>query len=221
MNILIVEDEIIIAQHLQEICEEIGHRVVGIVPKPEKLLDALTQFAPEAVLLDINLDGKFEGIEIGKMLSEQYALPYLFITSYSDKQLMEKAISSRPEAYIIKPFQEAEIFAALKIIEQKIKLTKAETYYPVTKNYKQINLPYSEILYIQSDGNYVKIFSTRGLFMERVSLEKTLGKLNCADFARIHRSYIVNKNHISARSSASVFLGETELPVSKTYKSNV
>ena len=115
IKILIVEDEPLIAEDIAAIVERNDFRVSAIVYSKDDALEELKNNLPDLVLLDINLNGEMTGIEIGGKINDDYNIPFIYITSYSDKNTLEKAKHTEPSGYIVKPFNEAGISTTLEI----------------------------------------------------------------------------------------------------------
>ena len=114
-KILIVEDEPIIAEDLSMILQKAGYQIVGIANDGSTALDLLHSQHPEIVLLDIALDSSMSGIDIAKVINEKYHIPFIFITSFSDKHTLEQAKNVYPHGYIVKPFKKKDILANIEI----------------------------------------------------------------------------------------------------------
>ncbi|MBK8608557.1 MAG: response regulator transcription factor [Chitinophagaceae bacterium] len=114
-RVLIVEDEPIIAEDIASALRTNDFDVSAIAYSMEDALEELKNNQPDLVLLDINLNGSEEGIEIAKVINEKYALPFVFLTSYSDKITLQHAKSTEPSGYVVKPFSEAGLYATLEI----------------------------------------------------------------------------------------------------------
>lgn len=108
-NILIVEDELIIAKAIQNTLINEGYEQVDYCRTYDEAREHLEKKNYHLVLIDINLSGKEEGILLGKHLLELNAIPYIYITSYSDRAIMHKVKLTRPMGYIVKPFKTADI----------------------------------------------------------------------------------------------------------------
>lgn len=115
IRILIVEDEPLIARNLQQVLVAKNYVVSGIVYDQLNALDKLAQRETDLVLLDINLNGQFSGLEIAEVIFRKYQLPFIFITSYADEKTLEKAKVFEPSGYIVKPFDDKEIYAAIEV----------------------------------------------------------------------------------------------------------
>ena len=115
IRVLIVEDEPLIAEDIAQGLEKNEFLVSAVVYSKEDAIEQLNNNLPDMVLLDINLSGEMSGIEIGEKINSDYNIPFIFITSYSDKQTLEKAKHTEPSGYILKPFNEAILYTTLEI----------------------------------------------------------------------------------------------------------
>lgn len=115
IRVLIVEDEPLIAEDIAQGLEKNEFLVSAVVYSKEDAIEQLDTNLPDMVLLDINLSGEMSGIEIAEKINKVYNIPFIFITSYSDKQTLEKAKFTEPSGYIVKPFNEASLYSTLEI----------------------------------------------------------------------------------------------------------
>jgi DNA-binding NarL/FixJ family response regulator len=129
IRVLIVEDEPLIAEDIAATLLQADFDVSAIAYSKEDALYQLMMNQPDMVLLDINLNGGIEGIEIAEQIKRKFTLPFIYLTSYSDKQTLEKAKKTEPSGYIVKPFSEASLCAVIEIaLYNHAQKTKA--YYP-------------------------------------------------------------------------------------------
>lgn len=115
LKILIVEDEPVIAENIAVYLNTGDFVVSAIAYDDEEAKKQLLQNTPDAVLLDINLDSDEDGIAIAEYINKNFALPFLFLTSYSDKETLDRAKAVEPWGYIVKPFNEKSLLASLEI----------------------------------------------------------------------------------------------------------
>lgn len=115
IQILIVEDEPIIAENIAHYLNNNDFKVCGIAYDDEEAKDFLESGAPDAVILDINLESEMNGIDIAELINSRYHLPFIFLTSYADKDTIEKVKMVKPWGYIVKPFNEKTVLASLEI----------------------------------------------------------------------------------------------------------
>jgi two-component system, response regulator PdtaR len=115
INILIVEDEPIIAEDIATMLRNADYEVGGIAYTQDEVYTELSKSKTDLILLDINLDGAQEGIEIAKALKTTYNIPFIFLTSYSDRNTVSLAKETEPCGYIVKPFSEASLYTTIEI----------------------------------------------------------------------------------------------------------
>jgi CheY-like chemotaxis protein/DNA-binding PadR family transcriptional regulator len=114
-KILVVDDEAIITMQLEERLSAMGYTVAGMAASGEDAVDKARRIRPDLILMDIVMPGKMNGIEAAKIITRELDIPVVFVTSYADDVIIEKAKSVRPYGYIVKPFNELEIKAAIEV----------------------------------------------------------------------------------------------------------
>jgi DNA-binding NarL/FixJ family response regulator len=114
-KVLIVEDEPIIAENIAVYLNNADFTVSGIAYDDEDAKMQLKSNTPDAVILDINLDSDEDGIKIADFINKNYKLPFIFLTSYADRETLERAKAVEPWGYIVKPFNEKTLQASLEM----------------------------------------------------------------------------------------------------------
>jgi CheY-like chemotaxis protein/DNA-binding PadR family transcriptional regulator len=114
-KILVVDDEAIITMQLEERLTLMGYTVAGMAASGEDAVNKARRIHPDLVLMDIVMPGKMNGIEAAKIITAELDIPVVFVTSYADDVIIEKAKSVQPYGYIVKPFNELEIKAAIEV----------------------------------------------------------------------------------------------------------
>ncbi len=115
IKILIVEDEPVIAENIAHYLNNHDFKVCGIAYDDEEAKALLENSSPDAVILDINLESEMNGIDIAELINRKYLVPFIFLTSYADKETLEKAKAVQPWGYIVKPFNEKTILATMEM----------------------------------------------------------------------------------------------------------
>jgi len=115
LNVLIVEDEWIIALDIKRHLSKLGYSVVGIANCAEKAMEFFTETRPDLVLMDIYIQGEKNGIEVAELLKQQFPIPIIFLTAHADDSTVKQAAFTRPQGYIIKPFEEQDLSVAIQI----------------------------------------------------------------------------------------------------------
>ncbi len=116
INILIVEDEVLIAEDIKDICELAGYAVSKICYNPRQAISAITNHSFDLAILDINLESDMSGFDVAEFIRlQKLPLPFIFLTSYSDITTLHSAKECRPLAYITKPFRKEQLISAIEI----------------------------------------------------------------------------------------------------------
>ena len=117
---MIVEDEIIVAKDIQHILKKLGYEAFDPFANGKKALDSIEKLNPDLILLDINLkSSEIDGIQVAEQIYQNYQIPFIFLTAFSDKSTLERAKLTEPYGYIIKPFEEDDIRTAIEIAHYK------------------------------------------------------------------------------------------------------
>jgi PAS domain S-box-containing protein len=123
-QVMIVEDERIVAEDIRRSLENIGYGISSIVSSGEKAIDEAKEKSPDLVLMDIVLKGKIDGIEAAGKIRSRFNIPVVYLTAYSDDIILERTKITEPFGYIIKPFNERELHINIEIALYKHKIEK-------------------------------------------------------------------------------------------------
>lgn len=113
MRILIVEDEIIIAEDLRLTLQSFGHEVIAIVSSGEEAIAYADKLTPDVIFMDINLDGEINGIDAARKIGEKHETPIIFCSAYIDRITQRETSQFKTGIFISKPVEEAKIQTAL------------------------------------------------------------------------------------------------------------
>ena len=114
-KILIVEDEPAIAHDIAAILSSNGYNVCGIAHSSTKAMDYLVTKSPDIALLDISIKGDKDGIDIAHIIKKKHNIPFVFLTSFADKDTIERVKETAPYGYIVKPFKERDLAPAIEV----------------------------------------------------------------------------------------------------------
>ncbi|MGB9856664.1 MAG: ANTAR domain-containing response regulator [Dictyoglomaceae bacterium] len=120
IRVLIAEDEPIVRMDLRELLENQGYQIVGEAPDGQTAINIARKEKPDVIIMDIRMPG-MDGIEAAKILTEEEIAPVIFLTAYSDKELVEKAKEVGVVAYLVKPFKETDLFPAIEVAIARFK----------------------------------------------------------------------------------------------------
>ncbi|MDX2046949.1 MAG: response regulator transcription factor [Chitinophagaceae bacterium] len=115
IKVLIVEDEPLIAKNIGMYLNNNDFEVSGIAYDPEDALLQLKRNPPDFAILDINLESDTDGIQLAEHINRNNFIPFVYLTSYSDKETIERAKKTNPSGFIVKPFNEKTLYATIEI----------------------------------------------------------------------------------------------------------
>lgn len=121
-QILVVEDESIIAEDIRISLEALGYAVPSVASSGEMAIKKVKENKPDLVLMDIVLYGDMDGIETANHIRSNFNIPVIYLTAYSDEKILERAKITEPYGYIIKPFKERELQINIEIALYKHKI---------------------------------------------------------------------------------------------------
>lgn len=114
-KILIVDDEVVVAEDIRRQLRSLGYVVVGVVASGSEAVQLAAQHRPDLILMDIKLKGQIDGIDAARTIQSQYGIPVIYLTAFSDEETLERARHTLPLAYLIKPFVSSDLRAALEL----------------------------------------------------------------------------------------------------------
>ncbi|NER05413.1 MAG: EAL domain-containing protein, partial [Okeania sp. SIO3C4] len=118
-KILIVEDELIVAENLKMVLQKLGYEIVGVIHSGEKVMQEVASTNPDLILMDIMLQGEIDGITVAEKIHQQFQSPVIFTTAYADDDTIERAKQTNPYGYLIKPFQIRDLKTTIEITLQQ------------------------------------------------------------------------------------------------------
>ena len=243
INILIIEDEPIIAKDIVGAIEDRGYTVAGVCSNHTTALKLLENQRPDLVLCDIMLDeADWDGVRLAKEIRRLYQLPLIFLTALTDSATISRAAAAEPDAYLTKPFEDRNLFAAIELAISKFALrqdAKIENTYKATtiaaipeadflpfiagnffiKDKKRlVKVSATAILWVKAEGVYAHLTTTERTYLLTTHLGAIEEKLKNESFIRVHRSYLVNFHHIEAIEEDVLTVGKERIPLGKSYR---
>jgi len=239
-NILIVEDESIVAKDIQQSLKKIGYSVVGTCSSGEDAVKVAEELRPDLILMDIMLKGEMNGIEAASQIREKFNIPVIYLTAYADENTLNKAKVSEPYGYIIKPFKEIDLHTSIEMAiykhNKEIDIKKERDFlYTILENQDS-----KDVIFVKSNSRLVKVKTSDIFFVEalkdyvvvncanaRYTIHSTMKdiekKLPQNDFIRVHRSFIVRIDKIVAIEQPNLILEDDKkiIPIGGSYKDDL
>lgn len=217
-TILIVEDEQIIAENLRYILNEYGYNLVDVASDSDEAEDLFKTTSYDLVLMDINLGDVsiIDGVDLIKKLTVNYTFAHMYVTANADVKTVTKAKETNPSGYIVKPFLNTAIYANVTLALNSIEKVTFLTYCNNQGKYEKVSS--HKITYIQADGAYcnLNLYDNQQLVIRKSLAEITQLYPNL--FIRIHKSILINKEHIQNYTSKFVEVNNHKLALGRTYK---
>lgn len=230
IKILVVEDEMIIGAKISMQLTSLGYEVTGILPRGEEAILHVQQNKPDIILLDINLKGKIDGIETARQIQLQNDIPIIYLTANSDEATFNRAKPTKPAAFISKPFKQLDLQRAIELAISRMAEQENGSQLPenpgdtgqpfilrdrifVRHKEKMVKIILADILYMEADRNYSRIFTTTKEYVLSITLKTIEERLPVKLFQRIHRSYIINIMHVDEVAESHAIIAQKPIPL--------
>lgn len=191
VNLMLVEDERIVAFDLKRQLQGFGYRVGSVIASGEDALRQVACESPDLVLMDIHLEGRMDGIEAASEIRARYQIPVVFLTAYAEDDTLRRALESRPFGYLVKPCDGRELHATIQMA-----LARREAEVAVEQSEERLRLaldagalgvlewsPAANRL--QGDAYLGKLLGNRTAPLDE-SWEQFIGRVDIADRLRVH-----------------------------------
>jgi len=231
IQILIVEDEMIIAAKISMHLEQLGYDVAGIVPRGEDAVRHCRETPPDILLLDINLKGLLDGVETATVLQKEGNIPIIYLTANTDDATFERAKVTQPYAFISKPYKKIDLQRAIELTISRMAenttghktLEEDSTYILsdrifVRHKERMVKLFLKDILHIEAERSYCRIHTPDTEYLLSVPLREMEDKLQVEYFLRVHRSFIINLRQVDEVADKYIVVANKVIPLGKSYR---
>lgn len=227
LNILVVEDEILVATDIEETLLSLGYKVQNCVASGKAAISEVEKNLPDLILMDIMLKGDMTGIEAARLITQKHDVPVIYLTANADIATIEKAKISLPYGYIIKPFTERDLQTNIEIArfkfenDMKAKLESdqfrkffkqdsdgAPIFVKGDKNLEKLSP--EDIYYIeQKDNNTTLVHLIDEEIVSGYSLDQLEPQFEKLNFVRISKEVMVNSGKIFLKRYPEIILEDT------------
>ena len=118
-RVLVVEDERVVALHLRQQLGRLGYSVPAMCTEGTQALNTIREIRPDVVLMDIHIEGDLDGIETASRIPDELRIPVIYLSAYSEEATLERARSTKPYGYLLKPFSERELHSAIQMVLER------------------------------------------------------------------------------------------------------
>jgi len=201
MKILIVEDDPFVAEDLMDkldkLPQEMEVEITGVAESYETALEAIGAMKPDLALLDIELKGKLTGIDLSEQLNRQ-GIHFIYISSLEDLAVYYKAKTTGPAEYLPKPVNSLSLRNALVELKAAIATAKSRRmHFFHDKNGIKKRIEADQVVYMKAGRSYCDVFfADNTKWTLSAAMVNVAEDLNHPDLLKIHRSYMINRNHI-------------------------
>jgi DNA-binding LytR/AlgR family response regulator len=232
----IIEDEMIIALGIAEALGELGYDVTDPAINYTEAIEMISREKPDILLLDIQLGGNKDGIDVAERVNRDFNIPFIFLTANADVATVARAKNVAPHAYLVKPFRKNELYTSIELCLHNFSRSRKDT--KATEVSEDVNyvikdsifikqghcfqkVKVDDILYLESDNNYVHVHTLKNKMLVRNSIQDYLDLLGAKHFYRVHRSYAVNINHVQTINTEYLIINQAQIPIAKTYRDHL
>jgi len=214
MKIYILEDEIITQELLKETLEILRFHVCGMATNAATALEEITLLKPDIAILDIRVAGTETGIWLGNQLD----IPFIYLTAFNDPKTIKSAIKTKPSGYLVKPFNTHDLYIAVELAMSKI-INPSQII--VKERDKNIRIASQDILFAKKEDQYLILYLVDSEKLIRSSIKAFLDQVQTTSFIQVHRSFVVNKKHITAFNTREITINDNVIPISKSFVKEV
>ncbi|WP_299364953.1 LytTR family DNA-binding domain-containing protein [Winogradskyella sp.] len=216
LNIYIVEDEPIIVSTIEVALRKQGFYAIGDAEDYYTALSDIQRLKPDLVLIDIQLSGNKDGVDLATELDKKKQ-PYLFLSSQTDPNTIERVKQTNPLGYIVKPFTETGLRTNIELAWHNY--NDSQQHFLTVKHEGRLHrINQDTISYLKAYDNYCYIVTKTQTYLVPHTLKHISEQLEGSDFVRAHRSYVVNLKHILSVDKNTISLKTDSIPVSASQK---
>lgn len=216
LKVFIVEDEPLIAATINTALKKQGFKVLGDTDEYEDALRKIDTLIPDLVLVDIQLEGNKDGVDLALELDKRKQ-PYLYLTSQTDPNTIVRVKETKPLGFIVKPFTEAGLRSNIELAWHNFNLTEDE--FLLIKSEGRVHkLNQASITHLKAFDNYCYVYTQSSNYLVPHTLKYVFEKLNPKFFIKSHRSYVVNLRKVLSLNTHEINLATTSIPLSKGQK---
>lgn len=217
LTCLIIEDEPLAADILQDYVKQVPHlQLKAICTDALVALEALQQHTIDLIFLDIHLPG-LKGLDFLRTLKNPPAV--ILTTAYHEYALQGYELNVVD--YLLKPIEFTRFVEAVNKVKAGIPASNQQEFLSIQSDKKTIIIPVNEIIYVESQREYVKIQTLHQTYTTKYSLTKMEEELNPALFLRVHRSFIIALSKIKSYSAHEMDVAGKLIPIGGNYREGV
>lgn len=227
IKVYVVEDMAISRISLETMLLQNEFELSGSAAKAEIAWKELQENKTDLILLDINLARAKNGVWLAQQVRKYLHIPIVFLTAYGDQQTLKEVMETKPNGYLMKPYQEPTLLTTINIAlnnfssNQNSKNKSEPDFIYIKDSNLKVKLFINDINYIMSEGNYLEIHLEHKKHVIRSKMTDFETLLPKNTFFQCHRRYLVNSTKINTLGSDFIQLETENIPLSSKYKSDL
>ncbi len=238
IRVLIVENDVLIAEDTSQKLSRLGYKVTDIVADADTAKKSIEEDLPNVVLMDIDLDGAVDGIELAKQIHEKYQIPIIYLTDLNDPRTLNRTQNTHLSFFMNKPFNEHLLAYNIELackrtsddnVEEKLGVLENALFLkPSGKSGKRVKVGFESICYIKASRSYSEIYVKSSensnelvKYEPAVSMSEVFKHLSTPPFLQVHRSYVVNLNYVQALEEDDLLILGIPIPMGPSFKAEV
>lgn len=235
IRILVVEDDKPFALEIEMMIADLGYEHLGNYANSEDAIDAIHEYQPDLIIMDINIQGEKNGIDIASQFSPK-KIPLIFITAFESKNYFERAKLTAPAAYLVKPFKMLTLQNTIELAVMKMHRPELDNQGAWTDNispqgtvFIKMNnilrkIHVHDIYWMEVSGNYSYLFTKEKKYILKMSLKNLLKNVTPhANFIRVHKQYVVQVRCIDSVNPGKNILKirDAAIPIGRRFKKDL
>lgn len=237
LNLLVVEDEAILAMALCDRLENEGYRVVGVASNGARAMDLFRRNPVDLLLCDIHIQGDYDGIETVRRIRSERPVPVIYLTAFTDAPTVERAKQTGPSAYLVKPYDLTALRIAIDVAvhnfqqaasgtgtlpplaaEREPLMRFGETTVFLKQGHQFVKLHLPNVLVLEADDVYTTFLTSTKKYALRMPLTNVLERLAYPPLVRVHRSYAINVAALDGFSDHELRVAGHLVPLGRSYR---
>ena len=238
LKILIVENELLIAEDAAQRIRNLGYSVSGIAASAEEVWQSMAQDLPDIILMDIDIDGSIDGIILASQIHKKHSIPVIYLTELNDPRTANRIQNEHHAVFMNKPFNDFVLSNNIElVVKNHLDFPESGSDFEPLENAifvkesggvgRRIKLEFSNICYVKASRSYSEIYVRNkdrkgGLtrYDPAVSMSEVFKALS-GEFLQVHRSYVVNLNYLEALYEDDIIVFGEAIPIGPSYKAEV
>lgn len=220
-KILVIEDDKFIAENLSELLTLEGFETETALESGKDALHYLNFNLPDLIIMDIQLRGKEDGIQLAKKINSRLEIPIVYLTAFPYTIYLDRVAETKFNGFIVKPYHRETLISTIKLALKKKPLkdllSPKEGHLTLRKNGFSTVLVDSDIKYVKADKMYTIVVGKTEEYRMRNILKEVAPMLNPLKFIRVHKSYLVNIDYVTSFNHKGIMVDGLVLPMKRSF----